>query len=140
MVIFLFLLTRFTFAWPSKVQRRSQFSRDPHCGWRNAFPILINKTLLRTKFQITALLCLFFGFIGTDFMGWSPWQNFQPCQILCKDLLNVVPSLVDIFSLLLQGKNYSTWYWCMGKRFQRLLQKTTDASTRKPLFGQVFSF
>ena len=106
--------------------------------WIAQISKLIYITLLRTKFQITSLLCLFFRFIGTDFMGWSPWQNFQPCQILCKDLLNVVPSLVNIFSLLLQGKNYSTWYWCMGKRFQRLLQKTTDASTRKSLFCQVF--
>lgn len=60
-VIFLFLLTRFTFAWPSKVQGRTQFSRDPHCGWQNAFEYWFTKPSWEPSFRSRLCSAYFLG-------------------------------------------------------------------------------
>lgn len=100
--------------------------------------MICNTLLLRTKFQITPLLCLFFGFIGTDFIILRQIFN-RPYQILCKDRLNVVPTLVDLFSISLQRKNNSAGCWCMGKHFQKSAEKTPKTfSSSEPYIGQVF--
>ena len=100
--------------------------------------MICNTLLLRTKFQITPLLCLFFGFIGTDFIILRQTFN-RPYQILCKDRLNVVPTLVDLFSISLQRKNNSAGRWCMGKHFQKTAEKTQKTfSSSEPYIGQVF--
>ena len=51
----------------------------------------------------------------------------------------MVPTLVDLFSILLQRKNNTAGRWCMGKHFQKSAEKTQKAfSSSKPYIRQVF--